>query len=51
MQEFSVERVQQMFGGTDFGGSERNFTIGQMPKIYGNFSKICIKINKTLKNY
>ena len=34
-----------MFGGSDFRGSERNFTIGQSPKIYGNFLKICIKIN------
>ena len=37
--------------GSDFRGSEWNFTIGQSPKIYGNFSKICIKISKNLKNY
>ena len=38
-----------MFGGSDFSRMERNFTIGQSPKIWGNFSKICIKINKNLK--
>ena len=38
-----------MFGGSDFSRVERNFTIGQSPKIWGNFSKICIKINKKLK--
>ena len=37
-------------GGSDFLRVERNFTIGQSPKIWGNFSKICIKINKKLKN-
>ena len=35
-----------MFEGTDFLGAERNFTSGQSLKIWGNFSKICIKINK-----
>ena len=40
-----------MFGGSDFRGSEGNFNIGQSPKIWGNFSKICVKINKNLKNY
>ena len=38
-----------MFGGSDFLRVERNFTIGQSQKIWGNFSKICIKINKTLE--
>ena len=38
-------------GGSDFSRVERNYTIGQSPKIWGNFSKICIKINKKLKNY
>ena len=33
-------------GGSDFSRVEQNFTIGQSPKIWGNFSKICIKINK-----
>ena len=39
-----------MVWGFDFLGSERNSIIGQSPKIYGNFSKICIKINKNLKS-
>ena len=39
-----------MFGGSDFSREEPNFTIGQIPKIWGNFSKIWIKINKNLKN-
>ena len=39
-----------MLGGSDFSRVERKFTIGQSPKIWGNFSKICIKINKKLKN-
>ena len=38
-----------MFGGSDFSRVERNFTIGQSPKIWGNFSKISIKINKNGK--
>ena len=37
-------------GGPNFRGLERSFAIGQSPKIRGNFSKICIKINKKLKN-
>ena len=40
-----------MFCGSDFRGSDRNFTIGQSPKIWGKFSKICIKIHKNLKKY
>ena len=39
-----------MFGGPDFSRVERNFTIGQIPKIWGNFSKIGIKINKNVQN-
>ena len=50
MQDCVVEGVRQMFGGPIFR-VERNITIGQSPKILGNFSKMCIKINKTLKNY
>ena len=38
-------------GGSDFSRVERNFTIGQSPNIWGNFSKIGIKINKNLQNY
>ena len=37
-------------GGCDFSRVERNFTIGQSPKIWGNFSKIGIKINKNLQH-
>ena len=37
-------------GGSDFLRVERIFTIGQSPKIWGNYSKICIKINKKLIN-
>ena len=37
------------FWGSVFRESERNFTIGQGPKIWGNFSKIWIKINKNVK--
>ena len=37
--------------GSDFSRVERNFTIGQSPIIWGNFSKIGIKINKNLQNY
>ena len=40
-----------MFGGSDFSRVERNFTIGESYNIWGNFSKICIKINKILKSY
>ena len=40
-----------MFGGSDFSRVERNFTIRQSLKIWGNFSKIVIKINKNLQNY
>ena len=38
-------------GGSDFSRVERNFTIGQSPKIRGNFSKIGIKINKNVQTY
>ena len=38
-----------MFGWYDFRVQERNFTIGQSPKIWGNFSKMCSKINKNVK--
>ena len=39
-----------MFVGSDFSRVKQNFIIGQSPKIWGNFSKIFIKINKKLKN-
>ena len=52
MQDFSVEGVHQKFGGgSDFEGWEQNFTAGKSPKIYGNFSKICVKIIKNMKIY
>ena len=34
MQNFSVDGVRQMFGGSDVRGSEQNFTIGQSQKIW-----------------
>ena len=40
-----------MFEVSDFSKVERNVTLGQSLKILGNFSKICIKINKNLKDY
>ena len=46
MLDFSVEGGPQNVWGSDFSRVELNFTIGQSPKIFGNFSKICIKINK-----
>ena len=50
MQDFSVEGgPENVWGGSDFSRVERNFTIGQSPKIWGNFSKICIKINKKVE--
>ena len=39
-----------MFGGSDFSGVEPNVTIGQSPEIWGNFSRIGIKINTNLQN-
>ena len=48
---FRLRGVHKMFGGSDFSRVERNFLIGQSPKIWGNFSKSCIKINKNLHNY
>ena len=38
-------------GGSDFSSVEQNFTIGESPKNWGNFSKIGIKININLQNY
>ena len=49
MHDFSVEGVHQMFGGSDFSRVERNFT--KSPKIWCNFSKIDIKINKNLQTF
>ena len=39
-----------MFGGSDFRGWNEILLLVS-PKIWGNFSKICIKINKNLQNY
>ena len=47
MLDFSVEGGPPNGWGLDFGGSNRKFTIGQSPKIWGNFSKICLKLIKT----
>ena len=50
MRDFSVGGSTICLGGSDFSRVKRNFAIGQSPKICGNFSKICIKINfKKLK--
>ena len=35
--------------GSDFLESERNFTIGQGPRSWGKFSKMCTKTNKNWK--
>ena len=51
MQAFSVEGGPQNVWGSDFSRVERNFTIGQSPKIWGNFSKIWLKINKNFDKY
>ena len=48
---FRLRGIHKMFWGSNFSRVERNFTIGQSPKIWGNFSKIGIKINKNLQNY
>ena len=48
---FRLRWVYKMFGGSDSSTVERNFTIGQSYKIWGNFTKICIKINKNLKKH
>ena len=50
MQGCSFEGGPQKVWGSHFSMVERNFTIGQSPKIWGNFSKICIKIYKKWKN-
>ena len=36
-------------GGSDFSRLERNFTIGQSPKIWGNFSKYELELIKICK--
>ena len=47
MQDFSVEGDHQMLGGGSiFHWSEQNFIIQESQKIWGNLSKICVKINK-----
>ena len=47
MQDFSVEGgPQHVWGGSDFSRVERNFTIGQSPKIWGNFQKYALKLIK-----
>ena len=51
MQYFRLRGIRQRLGASDCSSVERNFTIGQISKIWGNFSKICIKINKNLQNY
>ena len=41
--------VRQMFGGPIFFGVERNLTSLQSTKIWCDFSKILVKINKNWK--
>ena len=48
---FLLRRSAKCFGAVQFSRVGTNFTIGQRPKISSNFSKICMKINKNLKNY
>ena len=38
-EDFSVDGVYNMFVGSQFQGPEQNFTVGQSPKIWGNFFK------------
>ena len=35
--------------GSIFHGSEQHFILGQTPKIFRKFSKICIKIKKNMR--
>ena len=49
MQDFLGEGGAANVWGSDFRGSERIFTIGQSTNIWGNFSKICIKINENFE--
>ena len=48
---FRLRGSAKCLGGSNFSRAEGNFTIGQSPKIWGNFSKVCITIYKNLKNY
>ena len=49
MQNFSVDGVPQNVWGVRLFECETEFTIGQSPKIWGNFSKIGIKLIKICK--
>ena len=53
MQDFSVEGGPQNVwgGGTIFRGWNEILLLGKAQKNWGNFSKICIKINKKLNKY
>ena len=46
MQDFSVEGAPPNVWGPIFRGWERNFTIVQSPKIWGNFQKYALKLIK-----
>ena len=50
MQEFSVEGSPPNVWGSIFLLPGQNVSIGQCPKIRGDFSKIHIEINKNSKN-
>ena len=51
MQIFPFDEDRPNGEGSDFSRVERNFNFGQTTKISRHFSKICIKMNKTLTNY
>ena len=44
MQEFSAEGVRQMFGGPIFEDRNEILLLGKALKLWGKFSKICIKM-------
>ena len=49
MQDFSFEGVHQIFRVRFAVGQDKIW--GQGTEIWGNFSKICIKINKNMKTF
>ena len=51
MQDFLVEGGPENVWGSDCSRVERNFTVGQSPKIWGNFSKYALKLKKNFEKY
>ena len=49
--DFLAEGVHQKFGSPFFANRNKILILGKAPKFGVIFSKICIKINKNLKNY